>query len=73
MQHQHETYHQEYTVSFPAQQPAAAPSDHFAAAPTGAHEDQAVQFLASIAPPSNAERTRAFAALLRAMNTVGAR
>lgn len=30
-------------------------------------QDRAVEFLTSLAPPSNAERTRAFAALLRAL------
>lgn len=37
--------------------------------PAPAQTDAAVEFLAALVPPSPGERTRAFAALLRAMTT----
>lgn len=46
-----------------------APPAH--AAPTA--EDEAVAFLTALVPPSAAERSRAFAALLRAMTAAPAR
>ena len=49
---------------------AAAPAPTTA---QGVDQDAAVEFLRSIAPPSPAERTRAFAALLRALTAEAGR
>lgn len=52
-------------MSFPAPEPASAHPDNGA----GTGGDQAVAFLNALLPPSPAERSRAFAALLRAMTS----
>ena len=48
--------------------PSPAPSAPSAPEAVALH-DQAVTFLESVAPPSMGDRTRAFAALLRALTT----
>lgn len=41
--------------------------------PQVGEQDQAVEFLTALVPPTPGERTRAFAALLRNLSTGGAR